>query len=334
MEEMGRGAIGLREVLAARIGTRDGRDLSRHNVLLANGSSNALSLCAAALIDPGDGVIVEALSYPFMVSYLAGRGADVRTVPLDAEGMDVDALEQVLVTMGSEDVKPKLIYTIPTFQVPTGTVLSLRRRQRLVELAAEWNVFIVEDNCYYETYVDEPPPPTLFSLDAAGLVIQTDSFSKTLAPGLRVGFALAHEQIVDALATVREDHGVSQIMPRLLEAYINDGLFDPHLVRLRQINRDKRDAALAAIREHCEPWVTYEVPGGGIYFWFELSPRIDWEQVQRRMLDEGVACRPGERFTGDPSGRQFMRMAFLPVPSELLLDGVAAMGRALEASVR
>jgi 2-aminoadipate transaminase len=332
MEEMGKGYLGLREVLAERVSRRDGGPFTRKNVLLANGSSNALSLCAAALLDPGDGVIVESLSYPFMLKYLAGRGADVRTVPIDDDGMDIDAVEAQLEAFRAEGVTPKLIYTIATFQVPTGTVLSLERRRRLVQLAAEWNVFVIEDNCYYDMYLDVPPPPTLLSLDTAGLVIQTDSFSKILAPGLRIGYATAHETIIDALATVREDHGVNQMLPRLLESYMNDGMLEPHIARARAINRAKRDAALAALNEHCIPWVSFRVPNGGIYFWLEISPDINLEQVSAHMEAEGVACRPGERFTGDTSGRQFLRMAFLPVPADELVRGVEAMGRALKAS--
>ena len=332
MDEMGRGYVGLREVVAHRLAQRDGRPLDRRNVLLANGSSNALSLCAAALIDPGDGVIVEALSYPFMVKYLAGRGADIRTVPLDADGMDVDAVEARLGEFRADGVTPKLIYTIATFQVPTGTTLSAPRRQRLVDLAAEWGVFVIDDNCYYDTYLDAPPPPTLFSLDRSGLVIQTDSFSKVLAPGLRIGYAAADEVIIDALAEVREDHGVNQVLPRLLEAYITDGRLDEHIERVRSINRAKRDAVLAALNEHCVPWVSFQTPGGGIYFWLELTPDVDWEQVRVRMAEEGVACRPGERFTNDPSGRRFLRLAFLPVPAAELVRGVEALGRAIRAA--
>ena len=333
MEEMGKGYIGLREVLADRVSRRDGRTISRHNVLLANGSSNALSLCAAALLDPGDGVITEALSYPFMLSYLAGRGGNLRTVPIDDDGMDIDAVAAQLKSMSAEGITPKVIYTISTFQVPTGTVMSLERRRQLVELAAEWNVFVIEDNCYYDMYLDTPPPPTLFSLDTSGFVIQTDSFSKNLAPGLRLGYAVASDAVIDALATVREDHGVNQILPRLIESYMKDGMLEPHLVKARSINKAKRDIALAALNEHCVPWVSFRVPNGGIYFWLELSPKIQWDRVREAMQAEGVACRPGERFSDDPSGRQFLRMAFLPVPTDELLHGVEAMGRALRASL-
>ncbi len=331
-EEMGKGYIGLRELLAERMGARDGQSFTRQNVLLSNGSSNALSLIATAVLNPGDGVIVEALSYPFMLSYIAGHQPVVRTVPVDDDGMVVDAVATQLERMRSEGITPKMIYTIASFHVPTSTVLSMDRRRQLIDLANEWNVVVVEDNCYYDMYLDEAPPPTLLSLDTRGLVIQTDSYSKTLAPGLRLGYAIGHERIIDALATVREDHGVNQVLPRLVERYVRDGMWEPHLERARAINRAKRDAALAALNEHCVPWVTFKVPNGGIYFWFELSPEIDWAKARSLMAAEGVACREGERFTGDDSGRRFLRMAFLPSPIDEMVAGIEAMGRALEAS--
>ena len=315
MEEMGKGYLGLRDVLADRLSGRDGGPFTRQNVLLANGSSNALSLCAAALLDPGDGVIVESLSYPFMLKYLNGRGADVRTVPIDDDGMDVDAVEAQLEAFRAEGVTPKLIYTIATFQVPTGTVLSLERRQRLVDLAAEWNVFVIEDNCYYDMYLDVPPPPTLLSLDRAGLVIQTDSFSKILAPGLRVGYATAHETIIEALATVREDHGINQMLPRLLESYINDGMLEPHIERARAINRAKSDAALVALNEHCTQWLTFRVPNGGIYFWLEISPTSIWSRSVPTWNPRAWPAGRGSASPGTPAAASSSAWPSCPCPS-------------------
>ena len=333
LDEMTRGYTGLREQLAARISQRDGRPMAPDGLMLVNGSAHGLALVAAAYLGPGDGAVVEALSFPFMVGYMAGTGATIATVPLDDDGMVVDAIEQRFKEFEAAGIRPKMVYTIPTFQVPTGTLLPLDRRRRLVELAEEWGVVLVEDNCYYEKYFDQPPPPTLFSLDRSGLVIQTDSFSKMLAPSLRLGYVAGTPEAVAALDGVRQDLGVNQIIPRMVEAYLADGKLEPHLARARIINRRKRDLALAALREHCEPLVSFRVPGGGIYFWLELAPQVDADQVRERAAAEGVGCRPGERFTADESGKRFLPLSFLHVSEDEIERGISVLGRALKASV-
>ena len=326
------GCAGLREVLAGRLASTQGRDLGPLGIMLFNGSAQGLATAAAAFAEPGDGVIVEASSFPFMVGYLAATGAEVAPVALDDDGLVIEAVAAAIDDFEARGVRPKLIYTIPTFQVPTGTCMPLERRRRLVDLAVERNVVIVEDNCYNELYYDEPPPPTLLSLDTSGLVIQSDSFSKMLAPGLRMGWLAGTPEALAAVAAVRQDLGVSQWLARALQLYLLDGLLDPHLGRVRAIYTRKRDIALAALRAHCEPFVRYQVPGGGIYFWLELSDDVDWDKVRELASAEGVACRPGERFTGDESGRRFLRMAFLQVPEDEIERGIAALGRALTAS--
>ena len=135
------------------------------------------------------------------------------------------------------------------------------------------------------------------------------------------------------MAAVRQDLGVSQWLARALELYLRDGRLDPHLDGVRKVYTRKRDIALAALRAHCDPWVTYQVPGGGIYFWLELSDGVDWDQVRARAAEGGVACRPGERFTGDDSGRRFLRMAFLQVEEGEIERGIAVLGEALADSV-
>jgi 2-aminoadipate transaminase len=331
-EEMTYGFAGLRETLAKRINCRDKREFDRRGVMLVNGSSQGLSLIAQAYLGPGDGAVAEALSFPFMVDYMQRTGAEVATVPMDDRGMDVDAVPKALQDLRSRGLRPKLIYTIPSYQVPTGTLMPTERRRRLVEIAQEWEVILVEDNCYHDLYFEEPPPPTLLSMDATGLVIQTDSFSKIVAPGLRMGWVTACPDAIAPLAAVRQDLGVSQLIARTLELYLNDGRLEPRLEMLRPKYKRKRDVAVAALKEHCGDYLTYTIPQGGIYFWLQADSRVDCARVSELLATEGVACRPGERFTDDPTGRQFFRMAFLQVSEDEVNRGVEALGRALRAS--
>jgi 2-aminoadipate transaminase len=332
-EEMTYGYAGLRETVAGRVARRDGRDVGKDGVMLTNGSSHGLSLIAQAYLGPGDGAVVESLSFPFMVDYMQRTGAKLATVPVDADGMDVEAVPKALHEIRDSGLRPKMIYVIPSYQVPTGTLLPLERRRRLVEVAQEWGVMVVEDNCYHDLYFGNPPPPTLFSLDDTGLVIQTDSFSKIIAPGLRLGWMTGVPEAIAPAAAVRQDLGVSQLTARALDLYLKDGMLEPRLEMLRPKYKRKRDLALSALQEHCGDFLSYVVPEGGVYFWLQVDDRVDCARVSEMLAADGVACRPGERFTDDPRGRQFFRMAFLHVPEEEINRGIELLGRSLRASL-
>jgi 2-aminoadipate transaminase len=274
-------------------------------------------------------VIVEAATFPHALNYLKATGATVVTAPLDDDGMVVDAVEKRLHELRESGVRPKLVYTIPTFQVPTATCMPLARRQRLLELADEWDLCVVEDNCYYECRYDGEEVPTLWSLDRSGRVVQSDSFSKVLAPALRAGWIVADPVVIDALARVRRDLQGSQWIARMLEAYLRDGKLGPQIERVRAGNRHKRDVADAALERHCSRWVRYRTPVGGLYFWLQLSPDIDVERVGPALLARGIACRAGETFTDDDSGRRFLRIAYLQEPDEQIEWGIASLGEVL-----
>lgn len=332
--EMTFGYRGLRESIAERISARDSRHRTADEVMLVNGSAHGLSLLARTLLGPHDGAIVEASSFPYMLGYMETAKATLGYVPIDSHGMVVDALPDAIERLQNDGFRPKLIYTIPTFQVPTGTLLPLERRLQLLDIAERYDLLVIEDNCYYELYYDEKPPPTLLSLDRSGRVIQSDSFSKILAPGLRMGWLAGPEDMLAAAGSVRQDLGVSQLVAHLVDAYLRGGDLDPHLERVRRAYTAKRDRALAALQEHCSQRARFDIPRGGIYFWLELSPGLDVDQLRIMLESEGVACRPGERFSGDAARRGFLRVAFLHVPMAEIDRGISALGRALAASAR
>jgi 2-aminoadipate transaminase len=333
-EEMLQGWIGLREELAAWIGRRDGRSLDATNVLLVNGSTDGLALAVNGYLGPGDGAIVEAATYPPTRNFMQLTGATIRTVPLDEHGMVVDELPAALAGLQAEGARPKLVYTIPTFHAPTGTVLPLERRRRLLEVAEEWGVLVLEDNCYYEFAYDEPAPPTLLALDRSGLVLQSDSFSKYLAPGVRMAWAAGAPEALEGMIRVRQDFAVSQLLARALARYVAAGVLDAHVAELRDVYRRKRDVTAAALEAHCLPWVRYRVPSGGFYFWLEISPDVDWDVARTRLAEEGVAFRPGDAYVGDPQGRRFVRISSIQVPEDDIETGIAAMAAALAAASR
>jgi 2-aminoadipate transaminase len=327
--EMQYGYLGLREQLAEWMSRRDGRTIDPAGVVLANGSTDGLALAINAHLGPGDGAIVEAATYPYTRRFMAATGAVVRTVPLDEHGMVVDALPDALAALRDQGAEPKMIATIPSFHSPTGTLLPRDRRERLLELADEWDVLVLEDNCYHEFFYDEPTPPTLLALDDSGRVLHSDTFSKSIAPGLRMAWVAGAPRAIAPLAEVRQDFAVSQLLARALERYMAAGHLDMHLAELRAVYCRKRDITAAALQEHCSEWVRFQVPGGGFYFWLELLDTVDWDRARELAAAHGIACRPGDTFVDDETGRRFLRLSPIQVPDADIEPGIAALGAAL-----
>lgn len=340
-EDMRYGHRALRDALASRLRARGVTGFDAANVALVNGSTDGLALAVAAFLGPGDGAVVEAATYPHTRNFISATGARVETVPLDEHGMVVDALPACLQRLRDVGAEPKLVYTIPTFHAPTGTVLPYERRERLLEIAAEWRVVVLEDNCYYEFGYDEPPPPSLLQLDRHGLVVQSDSFSKYIAPGLRMAWLAGPHAAIEAVGRVRQDFAVSQLLARALLRFVERGHLDAHLEELRVAYRRKRDLTTAALRAHCEPLVRFAEPSGGFYFWLELSDVVDWEAARANLAARGIAFRPGSQFvtsdaasgTGGATGSvRHLRISPIQVPEADIERGIAALGDALRAA--
>ena len=215
--------------------------------------------------------------------------------------------------------------------MPTGVCLSLERRRRLVDLAHDHGFVIIEDNVYGDLRYEGDALPTLASLDRDGAVITIESFSKTLMPGLRLGWVTGHPDAIAAMARVRRDLGVGQLVARVVAEFVGEGRLAPHIAEVCALNKAKRDTSLAAFSEHCTGAMTWNRPAGGYFIWLELGDHIDGPAVQRRALEQGVMCRPGERFYGEPEhGRQRMRFAFTAVPAGNLERAIAILGAAAE----
>jgi 2-aminoadipate transaminase len=330
------GNTDLRREVAAWVGRAQSRpDLGERNVIMCSGSVQGIALAVNAFVEAGDGVVVEAASFPYALRYVEMRGGDLRTAPVDDDGIDVDAVERRLVEMRSEGVRPKLIYTIPTFQLPTGVCTSVERRRRLLELAEEHDVVVLEDNVYGDLRVEGEPLPTLLELDTTGRVVQAHSFSKIVAPGIRLGWMCAAPEAIEAMAAVRQDLGVSQWFARMMTEFLRRGRLDPHIARANTVYRRRRDLAVAAMREHCGDLVDFRVPDGGFYLWVEMvSDRVDWDRAGRDAAANGVFFRPGEVFTGDEAGRRFLRLAYSHVADDELARGIEVLGKAMHDAVR
>jgi 2-aminoadipate transaminase len=327
------GPLVLRQALARHASAKEGRDIDPDGIVLASGASHGIALAANAYLSPGDAVLAEELTWPWALRYMTEAGAAISPVPMDADGMIVDALESRIKELESAGLRPKMIYTIPTFHIPTGTCLPLRRRKQLLAVAERHRLVVLEDNLYYDLRYTGAPVPSLLSLDESGLVLQSNGFSKTLATGLRMAWVAGSPQATLPLELVRQDLGVNQWIAHTLALWLDDGRWDKHLDLVLESARRKHRVAGSALRRYCEPYLRFTVPEGGIYFWLELAPGVDAARLRALLDDEGVGIAPGERFTPDDAGRRYFRLAFLDVDDHDLEAGIAVIGRCLARSV-
>jgi 2-aminoadipate transaminase len=324
------GHTGLREEVARWVGTHNGRaDLDADSIMLGSGSVQVIALAINAFLDAGEGAIVESATFPYAQRFMEMRGANITSVALDRDGMITEELERRLRELQAAGSRPKLIYTVPTFQLPTCVCMPLDRRRRLVELAQKWGVVVIEDAVYSDLRYSGEPVPSLLSLDDSGVVIQAHSFSKNFVPGIRIGWMAGDHDMIAGMAAVRQDLGVSQWLSRMMAEYLRRGRLDPHIERANRVYRRKRDVAAQAVRDHCAPWVRFDLPDGGFYLWLELSDEVDWEKARQEAVSGGVLCRPGEVFMGREAGARYLRLAYSHVSLAELERGIAVLGKAI-----
>lgn len=327
------GMEGLREYVVSRVQRYDGREIAPEQVLFASGSFSAMSIICRALLVPGDTLIVEAPTFSSILRAERLYGVKLVSIPVDQNGIENEALERVLGQLQAEGRSAKLLYTIATCHNPTGVTMSLERRHNLIDLMTEHRFVVIEDDTYRDLQFDREPPPSLFSMDDTGLVVQAGSFSKIFAPGVRLGWAAGHLDIVKGAEAMREDLGVSPLMALALADYIQTGKLEQHTEDLVALYRKKCDHMTTALSEYCAPWVSWHEPAGGFFIWLDLAPEVDSKRLMEAAAEEGVAFNLGTRYHSDGSGEQNARLTFGHNSLDEIDRGVAALGRALAKSV-
>ncbi len=293
----------LREAIAHRFGGHP------QSVLVLAGAQQGLDLLARCLVDPGDTVIVDRPGY--LGALHTFRAAGARVVGWDTLRHDLDELEDLIARY-----RPKLMYTNPTFQNPTGWTMPLKLRRQLLALATRLRVPIIEDDTYRELFLTTPPPPSLHSMDTQSVVIHLNTFSKALAPGLRVGWLSAAPPIVEQLALLkqRSDPHPPTLNQLIVGDMIADGTFDRHLAALRTEHRRRRDAVIGALERHgSNGKLQFAVPDGGLYLWCRLTGRTKTSQVHAHALAQSLAFVPGEAFYMDHGGDRELRVCYSTV---------------------
>ena len=319
----------LRGLLAERTRNTDGVPLELEQIVLTSGSAHALSLACFAFLAPRDVVIVEAPTFAGSLRAIRSYGADLAVVPIDEHGLDVDNLEELLERLAERERHPKLLYTIPNFHNPTGITMSLRRREKLADLAARYRFIVAEDDAYGGLRYEGAPLPSLLSLDETGLVLKLGSFSKIAAAGLRLGWAAGDADAIAALTAVRHDMGTSAFIARTVHQFAKDGRLAKHVEGLIDHYRRKRDAMLDALEEHCAGYASWRRPEGGFFVWLTLPRGMTTRKLGAYAADEDVGFVPGSAFYNANGGERSLRLAFSHLPIEDIERGIAGLGRAL-----
>jgi 2-aminoadipate transaminase len=319
------GHVGLRDFIAGKSATHRGIAATADDVLITIGSMQGIDLVNRLLVEPGDTVIVEALTFHGALAKLRKIGANIVGAPLDAQGLRIDALEAILRDLKARGVQPKYIYTIPTIQNPTGSVLPLDRRHALLALAREYGVPVFEDECYADLVWTGSAPPALYALDPAQ-VIHIGSFSKSLAPALRLGFAIAPWNVLGRLVALRSD-GPGALEQLVVAEYFTRH-FDDHVQRLTTGLRAKLDTLVEALEREFGTAVEFQRPEGGIYLWLRLAEGVDVRRLVKPAADAGIAFNPGPEWAVDPdAAASWLRLCFALPSHADIREGVAAFAR-------
>ncbi|OYR55337.1 aminotransferase-like domain-containing protein [Halorubrum halodurans] len=325
-------ADAITETVVERTRAR-GIECTPEEVHVTNGATHALDTVAQTFLDPDDTIAVEAPTYMGALRLFRNYGVDIEGYAMDEDGLDVDAFADDLAAREEAgDPLPKFLYTVPDFQNPTGVTLSTDRRERLLELAETYDFLIVEDDPYGQLRYDGTTPPSLKSLDETGRVVRVDTFSKTIAPGIRTGWVVADEAIVRELDRINAG-GENVFTLGLIARYCEATDFEADLDDLRAGYRERRDHMLEALESRMPEGVEWSEPEGGFFVWVEFPDGIDAEELLETAADEGVTYLPGSYFFHDDRGSRYARLSFSYVTPEEIDDGVAALARATHAKL-
>ena len=324
------GILSLRNFLVGKLSAERGIHVTAEEVLITSGSGQAIELINEILLDEGDTVIVESFTFSGALSYLKRRGVNFVGVDLDENGIRMDHLEDILADLKTKGIRPKYIYTIPTLQNPTGTVMTMDRRHRLLSLSEEYENPVFEDECYADLIFEGEYEKAIRALDDSNRVLHIGSFSKSLGPGLRLGYIVASWDVMSRLLSRKTDAGTGVMDQMIVGDYFSNH-YDAHIQDMRGALKRKCNVLSAALREHFGPLVDFEEPRGGMYLWVKLPPGIDSRDLAQTALEEGIAYNPGPDWSADPdSAANYIRLCFA-LPSETeIWEGIEKLAKVFQ----
>jgi 2-aminoadipate transaminase len=320
----------LRARIVEQMGS-DGITVGRDNVLVTNGAKHAIELICRVLLDEGDAIVVTSPTYFTAIPIFRSFGVQFIEVGQDRDGLDVAELVTVLELRERQGLRlPKFIYNVPDFHNPTGLTMSLERRRALIEVAATRGIHIVEDSPYRKVRFEGPSVPSLKALDPGNTVFYVGTFSKLMAPGLRVGWAAASPEMIARMIQLKSDGGSCPLTQRIITEFLNGGRLNDHIARVQTTYRANRDAMVAALRREL-PDARFEVPSGGYYVWLTLPDDVDGDVLARMASEAGVTVLAGSKFFAPGAAahpKNHLRIAYSHATPEEIDDGIRRLATA------
>ncbi|MDE0008151.1 MAG: PLP-dependent aminotransferase family protein, partial [Gammaproteobacteria bacterium] len=325
------GHPGLRQVMARRESEREGVQVDADLISLMNGSMQAVTLTAEALTKPGDTVVLEELTYGGTIGAYRTLGIDMQGLPVDEDGMKVELLEAKLDELGEGERKPKFIYVLTTYQNPTGAMMSLPRRRRLIDIARERDIPVVEDNCYGDVHFDGDKPPALYALSDYDKIIYMCSLSKILAPGMRLGYLYAQQELLDRILSRRHDAGGNYLAAAIVAELYRDGVWDL-TEELNVSLATKKNLVVDGLAAEAADVCAWSNPAGGLFVWVRFPEDVDQDKLLKLTAEAGFYYAQGANFHIAGERVPYLRLAFGHVPDDDIRDGIPVLARCIRQS--
>lgn len=322
----------LIDYLRAKLAREEDLVVERPYLMITGGSAQTLDHICSIFTRPGDLVLVEAPTYHESLMLLRDHGLRLLQVPMDEDGLVVEALAERLEKLAYRGERARMLYLIPNFQNPSGTTLALDRRREVLSLAERYDLLIVEDDVYRDLAYEGQVPPSFFALDSRRRVLRIGSFSKILAPGLRMGWLLAPAGMIERLIGSGYrcmGGGANPLVANMLAVYCQQGLLEPHIQRLRCIYSERRNAMLAALEAHMPPGVSWTRPKGGVFVWLTLPPPRRATEVVQQARQVNLMVLGGDPFFAEFPTGQHLRLAFSYVSPPKIREGIEILGQIL-----
>ena len=322
----------LIQQLSAWLERMEGEKPLPEQLMITGGASQALDMLCLLLTEPADVALVQSPTYHLALRVMRDHRLELVSIPGDGEGIQIDALTETIESLLRREKQPRLLYLVSTYGNPGGTTLNLQRREALADLARKYDLIVVEDDVYYQLWYDAPPPPSIYRLSASDSVIRLGSFSKILAPGLRLGWMHAPPNIIQRCTqsgALDSGGGLGHFTAHIVAAFIELGKLDAHVKTLRNQYQKRRDALVEALAVHLPESCHWIIPQGGFFVWLQLPGGVNSATFLQRAEDAGVSYVPGTAFFANKGGENYCRLNFTMVPFNELEEGAQRLGSAL-----